>query len=208
MTEWKDTGNVYERTGKEGRRQGNFPKTYPTKTKYKPLKLIILLASQSFPSIFLTFNNWTLVFLLASGWYPICRVVDSTHMQFHTLNIKTGITEHQGWREQRDHFSDKKTKGQQGGASPQQPHISGDCWRATRHPSHVSKGLWFYVSSGIIVPILQMMKPGQGEIEWPAQATHLNTECFFFFFWTLNVNATMSQSVLLAAVASEEEHFP
>ena len=43
--------------------------------------------------------------------------------------------------------------------------------------SHASKGLWFYVSSGIIVLILQMMKSGQGEIEWPAQATHFNTEC-------------------------------
>ena len=57
MTEWKDTGNVYGRTGKEGRRQGNFPKTYRTKTKYKPLQLIILLAFPSFPSIFLAYNN-------------------------------------------------------------------------------------------------------------------------------------------------------
>lgn len=52
MIEWKDTGMFMGGQEKRGQEAGNFPKTYPTKTKYKPLKLIILLASQSFPSSF------------------------------------------------------------------------------------------------------------------------------------------------------------
>ena len=97
---WEDT--------KEGSREGNYPKTYPTNTKYKPLKLIILFASQIFPSTFwlLITEYWSSYLLLVDIQFAVVLI----HMQFHTLSISIGITEHQGWTEQQDHFSIRKPR--------------------------------------------------------------------------------------------------
>lgn len=70
-------GLLRQQTGAvEGRRGGNYPKTCPTNTKYKLLKLMILFASQTFPITFclLITEYWSSSLLLVDTQFAVLLI--------------------------------------------------------------------------------------------------------------------------------------